>query len=100
MYVLQSGLVEITHVMENGDEFVIERLCRGSIINHNSFLMNDGIDTDAKCRTAISVYYITIQDIKYLRQKHMQLDQMLTKQEMILVNPNAKEPALDYIIQD
>jgi CRP-like cAMP-binding protein len=63
MFVLQSGLVEITHKMDNGDEFVIERLSRGSIINHNSFLMNDGIDTDAKCRTAISIYYITINDI-------------------------------------
>jgi CRP-like cAMP-binding protein len=60
MYVLQSGLVEITHQMDNGDEFVIERLMRGSVVNHNSFLMNDGIDTDAKCRTAISLYYITI----------------------------------------
>ena len=54
MYVLQSGLVEITHQMDNGDEFVIERLMRGSVVNHNSFLMNDGIDTDAKCRKSVS----------------------------------------------
>lgn len=62
--------------------------------------MNDGIDTDAKCRTAVSAYYITISDIKYLRMKHIELDQALTKQEMILVKTNAKEPALDYIIRD
>ena len=100
MYVLQSGLVEIVHKMDKGEEFLIERLYRGSIINHNSFLMNDGIDTDARCKTPVSLYYINIQTIKYLRQKHIELDQALLKQEMILVNPNAEEPALDYIIRD
>jgi hypothetical protein len=62
--------------------------------------MNDGIDTDAKCKTTVSVFYIHINTIKYLRQKHLELDQALTKLEIKLVNPNAKEPALDYIIKD
>ena len=35
-----------------------------------------------------------------MRQKHIELDQALTKKEMELVNPNAREPALDYIIKD
>ena len=62
MYLLQSGKVEVTHFIEGckGEEFLIERLERGSIINHNSFLMNDGIDTNAWCRTSVSVYYLTI----------------------------------------
>jgi hypothetical protein len=86
--------------MEGNEEFLIERLGRGSIINHNSFLMNDGIDTDAKCKTTVSIFYININTIKYLRQKHIELDQALTKLEIKLVNPAAKEPALDYIIKD
>uniref|UniRef100_A0A7S3CT47 Cyclic nucleotide-binding domain-containing protein n=1 Tax=Strombidium rassoulzadegani TaxID=1082188 RepID=A0A7S3CT47_9SPIT len=100
MYLIQSGLVEIVHKLDKGEEFVIERLYRGSILNHNSFLMNDGIDTDAKCKSTVSFFCIDINKIKYLRQKHIELDQALTKQELILVNPNAREPALDYIIQD
>lgn len=65
MYVLQSGLVEITHKMDRGkNEFVIEKLYRGSVVNHHSFLMNDGIDTDAICRTAVSYFYINIDKVK------------------------------------
>ena len=68
MYVVQSGLVEIVHTMDKGKhEFVIEKLYRGSIVNHNSFLMNDGIDTDAKCRTSVSIFFIDIEKIKYMR---------------------------------
>ena len=68
MYVVQSGLVEIVHTMDKGkQEFVIEKLYRGSILNHNSFLMNDGIDTDAKCRTSVSIFSIHIDTIKYMR---------------------------------
>ena len=71
MYVIQSGLVEICHNLEkkNGEEkeFVIERLYRGSVVNHNSFLMNDGIDTYAKCKQTVSVYVIDIETIKRLR---------------------------------
>lgn len=79
---------------------MIERLHRGSIINHNSFLMNDGIDTDARCREAVSYFSIDIKTVKYLRQKHYELDQALNQKEIQLVNPNAREPALDYIIYD
>jgi len=74
MYVIQSGLVEIVHKLDKGEEFVIERLYRGSVVNHNSFLMNDGIDTDAKCKTTVSVYYMHINTIKAMRLKHYELD--------------------------
>ena len=50
-----------------GEEFLLERLERGSIVNHNSFLMNDGIDTNAYCRTSVSVYSLNIQQITILR---------------------------------
>ena len=74
MYVIQSGLVEVVHTLDEGEEFVIERLYRHSVINQNSFILNDGIDTDAKCRTAVTVYYITIDTVKLLREKHQSLD--------------------------
>jgi len=58
--------------MDKGkEEFVIEKLYRGSILNHNSFLMNDGIDTDAKCKTAVSIFSIHIDKIKHMRSKHL-----------------------------
>ena len=75
MYVIQSGLVEIVHTMDKGnEEFVIDRQYRGSVINHNSFLMNDGIDTDAKCKTTVTVYFIEIDIINNMRYKYSELD--------------------------
>ena len=62
--------------------------------------MKDGIDTDAVCITAVSMFYIHIDTINRMRQKHYDLDKALERKEMQLVNPNAKEPALDYIIKD
>jgi CRP-like cAMP-binding protein len=59
MFVIQSGEVEIVHYLENDgikEKFIIEKLFRGSVINHNSFLMKDGIDTDAICKTSVSVF--------------------------------------------
>jgi CRP-like cAMP-binding protein len=102
MYVIQSGLVEIVQYFdkEHSQEFVIERLYRGSVINPYSFLMNDGIDTDAKCKSPVGVYYIHLETVKRMRQKHYELDKALERKEVQLVNPQAKEPALDYIIQD
>ena len=68
MYIIQSGCVEIFTDMEQSDqEFIIERLYRGSIINHNSFLMNDDMDTDARCKQSVTLYYIDISTVKTLR---------------------------------
>lgn len=80
MYVLQSGVVEIQHYLQDGEverEFIIERLYRHSIINHNSFIMNDDIDTDAKCKTTVSLYYININTVEQLRMKHIELHEAL-----------------------
>ena len=49
MYIIQSGMVEIYTTMDNGVEFVIERLYRGSVINHRSFITEDRIDVNARC---------------------------------------------------
>jgi len=62
--------------------------------------MNDVIDTDARCETTVSVFIMNIEKIKQMRSKHIILDHALLKQEVKMLNPNAREPALDYIIRD
>ena len=81
-------------------EFVIENLQRGSVINHNSFLLDDDMDTDARVVTNSSVYYLTIDILKNLRQKYPELDKALDTVESYLVAKNRREPAIDYIIND
>ena len=54
-------------IMDNGVEFSIERLYRGSVINHNSFLMGDKIDVNARCKMPCTLFYLpydTMQDIR------------------------------------
>ncbi len=46
MYVLKSGIVEITVKVE-GFNMAVERLYRGSVFNHRSFLLNDFTSTRA-----------------------------------------------------
>lgn len=58
MQIIQNGMVEIYTTMDNGVEFVIERLYRGSIINHRSFITEDKIDVSARCQMPVTLFYI------------------------------------------
>ena len=62
MFLIQDGIVEIASKYDRRREdqnFIIERLGRGAIINHRSFLIQDDADTDFLCRTTVSVFYLT-----------------------------------------
>ena len=75
MHIIQSGKVEVlTYLNKKKFEFVIENLARGCIINQNSFLMNDELDTDARCATNVSLYTMEIEVLNALRLKHQELD--------------------------
>ena len=69
LYVIQSGQLWIQQEMDShkGGTFVVDKLYRGSIINHNSFLMEDDMDTDAYCKTNLHTYFIHIDDVNKLR---------------------------------
>ena len=60
-------MVEIYTTMDRGVDFVIERLYRGSVMNHCSFLFLDRIDISARCATPVSVYYISLEKLLELR---------------------------------
>ena len=97
MFIIQSGLVEVTHQAE-GEPFIIERLYRGSIINHRSFLLNDDNDTDGKCATTVSAFALEYHDLETIRNRISELDTEIKKIENHLLG--AENPiALDYIIK-
>lgn len=106
MYVVQSGQVDVQTYIETREtqnsrqKFIIEKLFRGSIINHNSVLMNDGIDTDAQCFNQVNVFTMDTETITRMRKDFRVLDTALEVQEKKLVGGNAREPALDYILKD
>ena len=75
MILIQEGIVEIamkiiSEVSDN-EVFTIERLGRGSIINHRSFLpkVEDDSDTDFKCRTAVSAFILRTSAVEKILAK-------------------------------
>ena len=81
----------------DGEDFIIEKLGRGSVINHNSFLLNDQIDVKGKCASAVTVFYISESDFKAIRKRDKVLDEKVREiEEPLLEKDNCI--ALDYII--
>ena len=97
MFVLQNGIVEILTQMDKGVDFVIERLFRGAVINHRSFLLNDQIDVSARCVTPVSLFYLDVDDLQHVREKDPMLNQEIQRIEDEMINKE-NAIALDYII--
>jgi signal-transduction protein with cAMP-binding, CBS, and nucleotidyltransferase domain len=58
MLIISEGTVEITTMMDNGTEMVIERLMQGSSINGQAFLVQDNLDVVARCLTKTTLYML------------------------------------------
>mmetsp|Transcript_14562 Transcript_14562/g.10252 ORF Transcript_14562/g.10252 Transcript_14562/m.10252 type:complete len:106 (-) Transcript_14562:526-843(-) len=95
MYLVQSGTVEIVTYDDFKRPFIIERLGRGAIINHRSFLLKDEADTDFKCSTTMSAFVLSYEAMKKIKHRRHDFknEYMKVKKEVL-----ASEPiALDYI---
>lgn len=95
MYLVQSGTVEIVTYDDFKRPFIIERLGRGAIINHRSFLLKDEADTDFKCSTTMSAFVLSYEAMKKIKHRRQDFknEYMKVKKEVL-----ASEPiALDYI---
>lgn len=97
MQIIQNGMVEIYTTMDNGVEFVIERLYRGSVINHRSFITEDKIDVNARCQMPVTLFYITWDKMKEIKEESPVLSRKIDAIEVMLINKD-NPIALDYII--
>ena len=57
MFIVESGVVEILTTID-GVEFSIEKLYRGSVINHKSFLFKERIECSARCCEPVTLLYL------------------------------------------
>jgi len=64
-----------------GEPFNIERLYRGSILNHHSFLLADENDTNARCASTVSVFMLAYDDLNLIRTRTAELDNEIKKIE-------------------
>lgn len=97
MQIIQNGVVEIFTTMDNGVEFVIERLFRGSVMNHNSFITLDKIDVNARCQSSVTLFYILWDKMTEIKESCETLAKNIDDIEHSIVNRD-NPIALDYII--
>lgn len=97
MQIIQNGVVEIYTTMDNGVEFVIERLFRGSVMNHHSFITEDKIDVNARCQSSVTLFYILWDKMTEIKEDCDILAKNINDIEHSIVNRD-NPIALDYII--
>lgn len=97
MQIIQNGVVEIYTTMDNGVEFVIERLFRGSVMNHHSFITEDKIDVNARCQSSVTLFYILWDKMTEIKEGCDILAKNINDIEHSIVNRD-NPIALDYII--
>lgn len=97
MQIISHGMVEIYTVMDSNVEFVIERLCRGSVINPHSFITEDKIDVNARCAMPVTLFYLTWDKMRQIKEQSPILEKKILAVELEYVNKD-NPIALDYII--
>jgi len=102
LILIHQGIVEISLEYDRrcaGQPFVIERLGRGALINHRSFMIKDDADTDFVCRTTVSCFVLKFENFKELIKKRNDLKE--AKNRVIAELDSSKIPvALDYIFNN
>lgn len=81
------------------EQFVIERLAKGAIINHRSFMLRDESDTEYKCLTSVSCYELSVFTLEQIRDKKGDMKQAFAKVEREQIQPEYPL-ALDYILHN
>ena len=102
LFLIQAGVVEVASKYDRRREdenFVIERLTRGAIINHRSFMVKDDADTDFVCLTNVSVFMLSHAKFKEIKRKRQDLKR--TKNQVKGDIYRSLYPlALDYIFHN
>ena len=97
---IEEGCLEVYTSFE-GNEFVIERLHRGSAINSNAFFMRDSMYVNVRCTKESKVLLLSLESMKAIMGKYADKDkfnnEMLYYQNKIL--KLEKKFPLDYIMQ-
>lgn len=96
MFFVVSGVVESYTTME-GNEFVLDRLHSGSVINHRSFFLEDINSISYRAKENCQLLELTLQTIYQIMEEDDKFKKdMLIFQDVIL-QKNKKYP-LDYIV--
>ena len=94
--IIQKGIVEV-YTMFEGNEFVIERLTTGAIINSRNFFMEDLIYVNMRCQTQVTFQQFTRDKFQYICDEHDRFMEHTQKYTMKVMQRN-RQFYLDYIV--
>ena len=96
LYLLQDGVIEV-YIQGENHEFVLEKLFRGSIINHRTFFTENSTDVNYRFARSSICFAITHEKLMEILQRHKELEKSfkLYKQKMIVQN---KHFPIDVIV--
>ena len=107
MFIIETGIVKVVTKFDKrrqDEEFVIERLTRGAIINAKSFLIKDDVDTAFVCETTVKCYTLLSTTVDAIEKKRASINIFDLQRAKKKVDQELSIPvndiALDYIIHN
>jgi len=92
--IILKGIVGVSTVFE-GNEFVIERLTTGAIINSRNFFMEDLVYVNMRCLTQVTFQQLTRDKFEYICGEHDRFMEQTQKYTMKVMQRNRRF-YLDY----
>ena len=92
--IILKGIVGVSTVFE-GNEFVIERLTTGAIINSRNFFMEDLVYVSMRCLTQVTFQQLTRDKFEYICGEHDRFMEQTQKYTMKVMQRNRRF-YLDY----
>lgn len=77
MQIINTGTVDIKIDIDNKIDLVIDRLNKGSIINHRSFIIADQLDVTAECLIPVTLFYMVWEKMEKIKEKCPVLSQKI-----------------------
>ena len=94
---LEFGVLEVFIILE-GNEFVIDRLYKGSILNYRTFFMEDLNYVFVRCATSVTVLYLTLPMLNNIIGSHSDMEKYFLSYQNNILKKNKNYP-LDYILK-
>ena len=93
---VEYGLVEVFFELE-GNEFIVDNLHPGSVINYRSFFMEDLMHVTMRCKENTRILELTKKTFEKMREENAAFETRILMHQSQILRWNKKYP-LDYII--
>lgn len=94
LLILEKGEIDIKTEME-GNEFMIDRLIPGTVINYRTFLLEDDMDVDLICVSGCKILEMPFKKLELIMMEHPEFEISIKKHQQKILNQSIEYP-LDY----